>query len=133
MDARGGEDGSWGANVAADGSIILPSGTTVGANFGVDYDEASDGDSTLNVTTGASVGYIGGPEVSVGVDYTHSDIDGVTTDSVGTDVGFEGYGIEASASGGYERIEDADGNVSQTVSHEVEGSGYGVEVNASGE
>ena len=58
------EDGSWGANVAADGSIILPSGTTVGANFGVDYDEASDGDSTLNVTTGASVGYIGGPEVS---------------------------------------------------------------------
>ncbi|MFI0526546.1 MAG: hypothetical protein ACH37H_10565 [Ilumatobacteraceae bacterium] len=127
------EDGSWGANVAADGSIITPAGVTVGANVGVDYDEAADGDSTLNVSAGASVGYVGGPEVSAGVDYTHSDIDGVTTDSIQGEVGVEGYGLEASASGGYERVEDADGNVSETVTGEVEGSGYGVEVNASGE
>ncbi len=124
------EDGSWGAHAAGEGTLYTPAGAVIGANANIGYDESADGDSVFTAGAGGSYGTIGGPSVSAGVDYAHSEIDGVTTDSVSGEVGVEGYGFEVEAEGGYSRAEDAQGNVTEQYDGSVTGEGYGVEVGA---
>lgn len=124
------EDGSWGAHAAGEGTLYTPTGVVIGANANIGYDESADGDSVFTAGAGGSLGTIGGPSVSAGVDYAHSEIDGVTTDSVSGEVGAEGYGFEVEAAGGYSRAEDAEGNVTEQYDGSVTGEGYGLEVGA---
>ena len=126
------EDGSWGAHAAGEGTLYTPAGAVIGANANIGYDESADGDSVFTAGAGGSYGTIGGPSVSAGVDYAHSEIDGVTTDSVSGDVGVEGYGFEAGAEGEYSRAEDAQGNVTEQYGGSVTGEGYGLEAGAGG-
>lgn len=126
------EDGSWGAHAAGEGTLYTPAGAVIGANANIGYDESADGDSVFTAGAGGSYGTLGGPSVSAGVDYAHSEIDGVTTDSVSGEVGVEGYGFEAGAEGGYTRSEDAQGNVTEQYEGSVTGEGYGFEAGAGG-
>ena len=126
------EDGSWGAHAAGEGTLYTPTGAVIGANANIGYDETADGDSVFTAGAGGSIGTLGGPSVSAGVGYAHSEIDGVTTDSVSGEVGVEGYGFEAGAEGGYSRSEDAQGNVTEQYEGSVTGEGYGFEAGAGG-
>lgn len=126
------EDGSWGAHAAGDATLYTPTGIVVGANANIGYDESADGDSVFTAGAGGSVGTLGGPSVSAGVDYAHSDVDGVTTDSVSGEVGVEGYGLAAGAQGDYSRAEDAQGNVTEHSDGSISGGGYGFEAGAGG-
>ncbi len=106
-------DGSWGVGAAADATLYMPSGTTVGIDGHVQYDEEADGDYTFNAGGGVSVGVVGGPEVRVGADYTESDIDGVKSTTVEGEVGVGVEDVMVTVEGGATFAEDAAGNTYQ--------------------
>ncbi len=117
-DASGGfvkTDQGWGAYVDADGSLLLPSGTTVAAGLNAGYMETADGDSQTTFGAHGSVSEPGVGTIGGSFGYQSTTHDGVTLTTQSAEGHASGFGATASASENYIGLDTPDGSISQTT------------------
>lgn len=107
-------DQGWGTYVDADGTLTLPSGTSIAGGIQAGYmEQGDDSQTTFGIHGGVTepgVGTVGG---SFG--YQSTTHDGVTLTTEHGEVHASGFGASASASETYLGLDTPDGSVSQTT------------------
>jgi hypothetical protein len=108
-------DQGWGTYVDADGSLLLPSGTTIAAGVNAGYMETADGDSQTTFGAHGSVSEPGVGTVGGSFGYQSTTHDGVTLTTQSAEAHASGFGATASASEQYIGLETPEGSISQTT------------------
>jgi hypothetical protein len=107
-------DQGWGTYIDADGTLLLPSGTSIAAGINAGYMESGDNSQTTfgvhGSVTEPGVGTIGG---SFG--YQSVTQDGVTVTSQTAEAHAAGFGAQVQASESYVGIDTPEGSFSQTT------------------
>jgi hypothetical protein len=118
-------DQGWGTYIDADGTLLLPSGTSIAAGINAGYMESGDNSSTTfgayGSVTEPGVGTVGG---SFG--YQSTTQDGVTVTQQTAEAHAAGFGAQVQASENYIGIDTPEGSISQTTT-DFEASGPSVD------
>ena len=106
-------DQGWGAYVDADGTLQLPSGTTIGGGLAVAYQEDAEGNNAFNVSGHGEVSMPGMGTIGGSAGYERIEQDGNVMERGYGEGHAEGFGMSAGARADYMGITTDEGTLSQ--------------------
>jgi hypothetical protein len=110
-------DEGWGAYVEGDGTLYMPSGTTIRGGGGLRYQEDAEGNSQFGVNVHGSISEPGLGTIGGSAGYTRIEQDGVVLEQTTAEAHASGFGMSAEAGVEHTSITTDQGTISHTDTH----------------